>query len=59
MIETCDDNKFRSRALSLIQHKLEAQLAKGPKPSFILVLLEKKDETIYFGIKVRADVAYT
>ena len=38
---------------------LEVQLAKGPRPSFVLILLEKKDDTIYSGIKIRADVAYT
>jgi len=53
-----DDNKFRSRALSLIRSKLEAQISKGPRPSFVLVLLEKKDDTIYSGIKVRVGIAY-
>jgi eukaryotic translation initiation factor 2C len=52
------DNKSRSKALTIIRNKLKERLDKGPRPSFILVLMEKKDDTIYSGIKVTIDVAF-
>lgn len=54
-----NDNKFRSQALAIIRNKLREKLDKGPRPSFVLVLMEKKDDTIYSGIKVMIDVAFT
>ena len=51
-----NDNRSRSKALTIIRNTLRGQLAKG-RPSFVLVLLDKKDDTIYSGIKVRIDDA--
>lgn len=50
-----NDDRSRSRALAIIRNTLREQLTKGRKPSFILVLLDTKDDTIYSGIKVRID----
>ncbi len=54
-----NDNKFRSRALTIIRNKLKERLEKGQRPSFVLVLMEKKDDTIYSGIKVTIGVAFS
>ena len=54
-----NDNRSRFRALSIIRNTLREQLAKGRKPSFVLVLLDRKDDIIYSGIKVRNDGTLT
>jgi eukaryotic translation initiation factor 2C len=43
----------RSRALTIIRNIFKDALKSGPKPSFVLVLLENRDNYIYPGIKVR------
>ncbi|KAF8711992.1 hypothetical protein AX14_013179 [Amanita brunnescens Koide BX004] len=50
------DSKSRSQALSIIRNQLGEQLAKTRKPSFVLVLLDRKDDAIYSGIKRIGDV---
>jgi len=42
----------RTGALNSIRQILKSELSKRPKPSFVLVLLENRDNFIYPGIKV-------
>ncbi|KAJ8516713.1 hypothetical protein ONZ45_g6006 [Pleurotus djamor] len=46
----------RLRALGLIKQRINTELSKSPRPSFILVLLSKRDNFIYPGIKRIGDV---
>lgn len=46
----------RLNALNVIRQILRSSLGQGPKPSFILVLLENRDNFIYPGIKVLASL---
>jgi hypothetical protein len=45
------DDSQRTNAVDLIRQALKAELASRPKPSFVLVLLENRDNYIYPGIK--------
>ncbi|KAF8632130.1 hypothetical protein AX15_002024 [Amanita polypyramis BW_CC] len=53
-----NDDRTRSNTLSVIRDILRKQLEKGSKPSFILVLLGKRDDDIYSGIKRIGDVEF-